>query len=153
MPHKKNPDVFEIIRGKCNRLQAIPSEIAYITTNLPFGYNRDLQLIKEILMPCFSDIIACLHLAQVMMSQIIIQDGIIDDEKYKYIFSVEEVNRLVLEGLPFRDAYKKVGMDINNGVFSPDKTVNHTHEGSIGNLCTAEIKKKFDDVFSLFKTE
>lgn len=151
MPHKKNPDVFELIRGKCNRVQAIPSEISYITTNLPFGYNRDLQLMKEILMPCFADIKACLQLAQVMLSQIIIKDGIIDDEKYVYIFSVEEVNRLVLEGMPFRDAYKKVGIDINNGIFTPDKNVSHTHEGSIGNLCNVHIACKFNKVFGEFK--
>jgi len=150
MPHKKNPDVFELIRGKCNRMQAIPSEISYITTNLPFGYNRDLQLIKEILMPCFADIKSCLQLAQVMLSKIIIKDGIINDDKYKYIFSVEEVNKLVLQGMPFRDAYRKVGIDINNGIFEPEKTVNHTHEGSIGNLCTREIRDKFTSIYESF---
>mgnify|MGYP001810034873 CR=1 FL=1 len=154
MPHKKNPDVFEIIRGKCNRLQAVPNEIAYITTNLPFGYNRDLQLIKEILMPCFADIKACLQLACVMLEYIIIKDGIINDDKYVYLFSVEEVNKLVLKGMPFRDAYKKVGIEINQGIFNPERSVNHTHEGSIGNLCNDKITAKFNDIFSsitLFK--
>lgn len=150
MPHKKNPDVFELIRGKCNRLQAVPNEISYITTNLPFGYNRDLQLIKEILMPCFADIKACLQLACVMFEQIKIKDGIINDDKYIYIFSVEEVNKLVLEGMPFRDAYKKVGIEINEGKFSPERSVVHTHEGSIGNLCNDKIKAKFEAVAKEF---
>ena len=148
MPHKKNPDVFEIIRGKCNRLQAVPNEISYITTNLPFGYNRDLQLIKEILMPCFADIKACLQLACLMLENIIIKDGIINDDKYVYLFSVEEVNKLVLAGTPFRDAYKKVGIEINKGIFNPERSVNHTHEGSIGNLCNDKITAKFNDIFS-----
>jgi argininosuccinate lyase len=152
MPHKKNPDVFELIRGKCNRLQAVPNEISYITTNLPFGYNRDLQLLKEILMPCFADIKACAQLTCVMLKEIKIKDGIINDDKYIYIFSVEEVNRLVLEGMPFRDAYKKVGIEINQGKFTPDRSVNHTHEGSIGNLCNDKIKAKFDAVAKEFVT-
>jgi argininosuccinate lyase len=150
MPHKKNPDVFELIRGKCNRLQAVPNEISFITTNLPFGYNRDLQLLKEILMPCFADIKACAQLACVMFEQIKVKDGIINDDKYIYIFSVEEVNRLVVEGMPFRDAYKKVGIEINDGKFTPDRTVNHTHEGSIGNLCNDKIKAKFDAIAKEF---
>jgi len=150
MPHKKNPDVFELIRSKCNKLQALSTEVSFITTNLPFGYNRDLQLIKEIIIPAFSEIVACLQLTQIMLSNISIKDSIIDDEKYKYIFSVEVVNKLVLEGVPFRDAYKKVGIDINNGIFNPLKTVNHTHEGSIGNLCTNEIKRNFSRIFLQF---
>jgi len=150
MPHKKNPDVFELIRGKCNRLQAVPNEISYITTNLPFGYNRDLQLIKEILMPAFADIKACVQLACVMLERIKIKDGIINDTKYDYIFSVEEVNRLVVEGMPFRDAYKKVGIEINEGKFSPERSVVHTHEGSIGNLCNDQIKAKFEAVAKEF---
>lgn len=152
MPHKKNPDVFELIRSKCNRLQAIPSEIGFITTNLPFGYNRDLQIIKEVLMPFFEEIRACLRLTQVMLENIIITKDIIKDSKYKYIFSVEEVNKLVVNGMPFRDAYKKIGIDINEGKFDPETTVYHTHEGSIGNLCNDKIEKKFQKVLNEFQT-
>ncbi|MFW5851842.1 MAG: argininosuccinate lyase, partial [Bacteroidota bacterium] len=150
MPHKKNPDVFEYIRGKCNKLQALPVEIAYITTNLPFGYNRDLQLIKEHFLPAFDEIISCMDIANVLFSHIQISDGILDDSKYDYLFSVDEVNRRVLEGIPFRDAYKQVGLEIQEGKFNPDKSANHTHEGSIGNLCTEEIRRKFNTIFEEF---
>lgn len=150
MPHKKNPDVFELIRAKGNRLQALPGEIAFITTNLPLGYNRDLQIIKEPFIPAFADLKSCLQLARLMFDNVIINKDIINDEKYQYIYSVEEVNRMVLNGTPFRDAYKKIGLDIKDGNYNPDKSINHTHEGSIGNLCNKEIKNKFDLILEQF---
>lgn len=150
MPHKKNPDVFELIRSKGNRMQALSTEIALITTNLPFGYNRDLQIIKEIFIPAFEDLKGSLVLAQLMLKNISITPGIINDKKYEYIFSVEEVNNAVLAGVPFRDAYKNIGMDIKQGRFNPSKTVNHTHEGSIGNLCNDKIAAKFDAIYNGF---
>ncbi len=153
MPHKKNPDVFELIRAKCNRLQALPTEIAFITTNLPFGYNRDLQIIKEHFLPAFTELISCIDMAVLLFKNIIISEDIIDKPIYDYLFSVDEVNRLVLEGMPFRDAYKQVGMDIKNGSFSPDKTVTHTHKGSIGNLCTQNIQEKCSRIIAEFSFE
>lgn len=150
MPHKKNPDVFELIRAKCNKLQALPVEISYITTNLPFGYNRDLQIIKENFLPAFQELNACIDIMKLMFENITISQNIIDAPMYNYLFSVDEVNRLTQEGMPFRDAYKKVGVDINNGNFNPDKTAKHTHEGSIGNLCNNEIKIKFNAVLQEF---
>lgn len=153
MPHKKNPDVFELIRGKGNRLQSLPTEIAFITTNLPFGYNRDLQIIKEPFIPAFEDLKACLELAHLMFDNIIIKDEIVNDDKYKYIFSVEVVNNAVLNGVPFRDAYKQVGTSIEEGSYQPDTNVVHTHEGSIGNLCNAEISAKFNNVLADFDFE
>jgi len=153
MPHKKNPDVFEIIRGKCNKLQALPAEIAFITTNLPFGYNRELQIIKESFMPAFEEVKSCMDMMCLMLSNITITDNILDDSKYDYLFSVDEVNRLALEGMPFRDAYIKVGRDINKGEFSPQKVAKHTHEGSIGNLCTQEIKNKYNVLVEHFGFE
>lgn len=142
MPHKKNPDVFEIMRGKCNRLQSLPNELTVLTANLPLGYNRDLQLMKDILFPAFTELTECLHMAGFMLEHIKVKDGILDDPRYDYIFTVEEVNRLVLEGMPFRDAYRKVGMDVQNGTFRPNRTVGHTHMGSIGNLCNSSIRTK-----------
>ena len=153
MPHKKNPDVFELIRAKCNRLQALPTEIAFITTNLPFGYNRDLQIIKEHFLPAFSEIISCMDMAVLLLKHISIAENIIDKPMYDYLFSVDEVNRLVLEGMPFRDAYKQVGMDIKNGTFSPEKNIMHTHKGSIGNLCTQSIQEKCSRIVSEFSFE
>lgn len=140
MPHKKNPDVFELTRAKCNKLQALPTEITLIVNNLPSGYFRDMQLIKEIFLPAFDELNNCISMVGRMLSEIKVNENIIDDDKYSYIFSVEEVNRLVLSGVPFRDAYKKVGLDIENGNFKPDKSVNHTHQGSIGNLCNEQIE-------------
>ena len=140
MPHKKNPDVFELSRAKCNKLQALPTEITLITNNLPSGYFRDMQLIKEIFLPSFDELNNCISMIGRMIGEIKVNDEVINDDKYTYIFSVEEVNRLVLEGMPFRDAYKKVGMDIENGKFTHDRKVNHTHEGSIGNLCNEHIE-------------
>lgn len=139
MPHKKNPDVFELTRAKCNKLQGLPTEIALITNNLPSGYFRDLQIIKEIFVPSFEEMNDCLSMVTRMMGEVKINEHILDDPKYLLIFSVEEVNRLVLEGVPFRDAYKQVGLEIEKGNFEHDKQVNHTHEGSIGNLCNDQI--------------
>lgn len=139
MPHKKNPDVFELTRAKCNKIQSIPYQISLITNNLPSGYFRDLQIIKEIYIPAFEDLIDCLEMTTLMMERIEVNRNILSDKKYDLAFSVEEVNRLVLSGVPFRDAYKQVGMEIENGDFVPDKAIKHTHEGSIGNLCNNEI--------------
>jgi argininosuccinate lyase len=150
MPHKKNPDVFELIRSHCNRIKALPNEITLMTTNLPSGYHRDLQLLKEHLFPAFHTLKDCLEMAGLMLSNIEIKKDILADEKYKYLFSVEEVNKLVNAGMPFRDAYKKVGLDIEAGNFSYTPTVKHTHEGSIGNLGTAEIKKQMQKVVDSF---
>ena len=141
MPHKKNPDVFEIMRAKCNRLQALPMDIAMIMNNLPSGYFRDLQIIKELFLPAFADIKECLAMATYIIERIEVNKEILNDSRYDAMFSVEEVNRLATEGMPFRDAYKKVGLDIEAGTFTPNKEVRHTHEGSIGNLCNEEIKK------------
>ena len=140
MPHKKNPDVFELIRSKCNSIKALPNEITMMTTNLPSGYHRDLQLLKEHLFPAFNTLKDCLQMAALMLSNISVKENIVADEKYKYIFSVEEVNKLVLQGMPFRDAYKKIGLDIEAGKFTYSTEVNHTHEGSIGNLCNENIE-------------
>lgn len=150
MPHKKNPDVFELIRGKCNKLQALPNEIAMITTNLPSGYHRELQLIKENFFPAFDTIKSCLDLAGFMLSQVKVKENILDDKKYKFVFSVELVNKLVLEGMPFRDAYKVVGKQISSGEYNPSPSINHTHEGSIGNLMTNEIAHAMQDVINGF---
>jgi len=150
MPHKKNPDVFELIRSHCNRIKALPNEIMLMTTNLPSGYHRDLQLLKEHLFPAFKTLKDCIEIAGLMLTNIEIKENILTDKKYKYLFSVEEVNKLVNTGMPFRDAYKKVGMDIESGNFTYDTTVNHTHEGSIGNLCTEEIKEKMNKAIVAF---
>ncbi|SHN11280.1 argininosuccinate lyase [Mucilaginibacter sp. OK098] len=150
MPHKKNPDVWEIMRGKCNRLQALPNDVAMMTTNLPSGYHRELQLLKELLFPAFADLKNCLHMATFMLQNITVNKDILNDPKYAYLFSVEEVNRMVLSGTPFRDAYKQVGLAIEKGDFKPDKQVNHTHEGSIGNLMNEEITASFDKLISSF---
>src|SRR6201985_2879645 len=150
MPHKKNPDVWEIMRGKCNRLQALPNDVALMTTNLPSGYHRELQLLKELLFPAFTDLKACLHIAAFMLQHIEVKTDLLNDPKYAYLFSVEEVNRLVLNGTPFRDAYKQVGLAIEQGNFNPDKKVNHTHEGSIGNLGNEQIKASMNKVVKSF---
>lgn len=139
MPHKKNPDVFELTRAKCNKLQALPYQITLIANNLPSGYFRDLQIIKELFLPAFDELDDCLHMVDLMMAQIEVNTHIIDDPRYNYMFSVEEVNRRVQAGVPFRDAYKQVGLEIEAGQFTPDKHIAHTHEGSIGNLCNDRI--------------
>lgn len=146
MPHKKNPDVFEIMRGKCNRLQSVPNEIALLTANLPLGYNRDLQLLKDIIFPATTELIECLDMAEFMLGHILVRDGIVDDSRYDYLFTVEEVNRLVLEGMPFREAYKKVGLEVQDGTYRPVREVHHTHAGSISNLCNEEIARKFHSI-------
>lgn len=153
MPHKKNPDVWEIMRGKCNRLQALPNDVAMMTTNLPSGYHRELQLLKELLFPAFGELKHCLNMAAFMLQHIEVKADILNDPKYAYLFSVDEVNKLVLEGMPFRDAYKKVGADIEQGNFNPDKKANHTHEGSIGNLNNAEIAAAMGKVLQSFDFE
>ncbi|KXK31426.1 MAG: argininosuccinate lyase, partial [Bacteroidetes bacterium OLB12] len=150
MPHKKNPDVFEFIRAKCNSLQALPNELSMVTTNLPSGYHRDLQLLKEKLFPAIQTLKDCLHMTHLMISSLQVKENILADEKYKYLFSVEEVNKLVLGGMPFRDAYKKVGLDIEQGKFSYTTHINHTHEGSIGNLMTAKIESNFQEILKRF---
>ena len=153
MPHKKNPDVFELIRSHGNRIKALPNEIMLMTTNLPSGYHRDLQLLKEHLFPAFQTLKDCLTMASLMLSNISIKENILADEKYKYVFSVEEVNKLVLQGVPFRDAYKQVGMAIEEGKFTYTTNVNHVHEGSIGNLCNAEINQMMQQTFDQFSFE
>jgi len=150
MPHKKNPDVWELIRSYGNKLQALPNEVAMMTTNLPSGYHRDLQLLKENLFPAFQTLRNCLQMAGLMLNNMQVKENILDDEKYRYLFSVEVVNKLVLEGVPFREAYKQVGMDIEKGTFVPAKEVHHTHAGSIGNLCTAQVKTLMDEVLKEF---
>ena len=153
MPHKKNPDVFELTRAKCNRLQSLPGQITLILNNLPSGYFRDMQLIKEAFLPAFDELCSILNMVERMISQIIVVDGVANDERYKYMFSVEEVNRLTREGMPFRDAYKKVGLDIEAGRFEPVKEVHHTHAGSIGNLCNDRITDLFNDTVDEFGFE
>lgn len=153
MPHKKNPDVFELTRAKCNKIQALPYEITLITNNLPSGYFRDLQLVKENFLPAFDDIIAIIGMVNAMTAQIKVNESIVDDDRYRYMFSVEEVNRLTLEGMPFRDAYKKVGLEIEAGKFNAVKEVHHTHEGSIGNLCNDRIKALYDKTLAEFNFE
>jgi argininosuccinate lyase len=150
MPHKKNPDVFELIRSHCNRIQALPNEIMLMTTNLPSGYQRDLQLLKEHIIPAFENLNNCLQMAGLMLSNIQVKKNLLQDEKYKFLFSVEEVNKLVLQGIPFRDAYKKVGLDIEQDNFNYSISVNHTHEGSIGNLCNTQIQQAMTDIIQKF---
>ncbi|MCQ2336579.1 MAG: argininosuccinate lyase [Paludibacteraceae bacterium] len=150
MPHKKNPDVFELTRAKCNKIQSIPNEIMMITNNLPSGYFRDLQIIKESYMPMFDEILDCLNMVKRMMAEITVNENVLGDSKYDCIFSVEEVNRLATEGMPFRDAYKKVGLDIEAGKFKANKEIHHTHEGSIGNLCNDKIAALMDGVLNQF---
>ncbi|RLD81736.1 MAG: argininosuccinate lyase [Bacteroidetes bacterium] len=150
MPHKKNPDVFELLRAKCNKIQALPNEILLITNNLPLGYFRDLQIIKENFIPVFNEMKENMEILTFMLSKIKVKDHIVEDEKYEYLFSVEEVNKRVVAGMPFRDAYKEVGLDIEKGNFNPEKVVNHTHEGSIGNLCNDKISDKMDSIIKEF---
>ncbi|WBU90203.1 argininosuccinate lyase [Cellulophaga omnivescoria] len=145
MPHKKNPDVFELIRGKCNKLQAIPNQLILITNNLPSGYHRDLQLVKEVIIPAIQDIKACLEILTFSLKEVRVNETILEDPKYDYLFSVDTLNELVLSGIPFRDAYKKMGKEINEGTFAPKKDIKHTHQGSLGNLCLQEIRDKLID--------
>lgn len=148
MPHKKNPDVFELLRAKCNRLQALPTDIILIMNNLPCGYFRDLQIIKELFLPAFGEIKECIAMATYIIKRIEVNESILEDNRYDAMFSVEEVNRLAAEGMPFRDAYKKVGLDIEAGTFTPNKKINHTHEGSIGNLCNEQITAFMESTYN-----
>ncbi|OPC40593.1 argininosuccinate lyase [Elizabethkingia miricola] len=148
MPHKKNPDVFELVRAKSNRIQSLPNELTLMINNLPSGYHRDWQLTKEIIFPGIETLKDCLQILDFMLQHIVVKDGILKDEKYKYLFSVEAVNREVLNGLPFREAYKKIGLEIENNQFQASTSVNHTHKGSIGNLSTEEIRENFYKVFN-----
>lgn len=153
MPHKKNPDVFELTRAKCNKLQGLPQQIILISNNLPSGYFRDLQIIKEVFLPAFDELKDCLRMVTHMMREVKVNEHILDDDKYSLLFSVEEVNRRVLAGMPFRDAYKQVGLDIEADKFIPSKSVNHTHEGSIGNLCNESITAIMRSVIGSFSFE
>lgn len=153
MPHKKNPDVWELVRGKCNRIKALPTDLTLTISNLPSGYHRDLQLLKEQIIPVISDLKDSLALAELMLKNTEVKKGIMNESKYQLAFSVEVVNKLVLSGVPFRDAYKQVAFDIKNGKFKPETSINHTHEGSIGNLCNDQIDRKFTDVAASFDFE
>jgi argininosuccinate lyase len=153
MPHKKNPDVFELIRAHCNRIKALPNEIMLMTTNLPSGYHRDLQLLKEHLFPAFQVLRDCMSMAGLMLSNITIKENILADDKYKYLFSVEEVNKLVLQGVPFRDAYRQVGLDIEAGQFTYSPELNHVHEGSIGEPCNQQVAEMMQRVLASFDFE
>ena len=156
MPHKKNPDVFELTRAKCNKIQALPQTVMLIMNNLPSGYFRDLQIIKEAFLPSFDELKDCLRMAAYIINKMKVNEHILDNPIYDNMFSVEEVNRLASNGMPFRDAYKKVGLDIESGNFTPNKQIHHTHEGSIGNLCNDRIEalmQKTIDEFGFFKVE
>ena len=156
MPHKKNPDVFELTRAKCNKIQALPQTVMLIMNNLPSGYFRDLQIIKEVFLPSFDELKDCLRMAAYIINRMKVNEHILDNAIYDNMFSVEEVNRLASKGMPFRDAYKKVGLDIESGNFTPQKQIHHTHEGSIGNLCNDKIEalmQKTIDEFGFFKVE
>ncbi|MDT7829217.1 argininosuccinate lyase [Pricia sp. S334] len=147
MPHKKNPDVFELVRGKCNKLQSIPNQLALVINNLPSGYHRDLQLVKEIIVPAIQDMKACIEIMTFSLKEIRVDNNILDDPKYDYLFSVDTLNELVQNGMPFRDAYKKMGQEIEAGTFAPKRDIDHTHEGSLGNLCLKEIREKMQKLF------
>lgn len=150
MPHKKNPDIFELIRGKCNILQGVPTELTLLTNNLPSGYHREMQLTKEVLFPAINTIKDCLYIMEYTLNHVQVKDHILEDDKYQYLFSVENVNNLVLNGVSFRDAYVQVGQSIENQNFEPNKNLKHSHEGSIGNLCNEEIQQEFEKVFDKF---
>ncbi len=151
MPHKKNPDVWELLRASANRIESVPNEIALLTTNLPHGYHRDFQLLKEILFPAIDKMHSMLSMAGFMLSNIKVNTDILANPLYDYLFTVEEVNRRVLSGTPFRDAYKQVGIEVNEGRFKADKSVSHTHKGSIGNLATTDIRSKMENLLRMFK--
>lgn len=153
MPHKKNPDVFELIRARCNKLQALPTQVVMIMNNLPCGYFRDLQEIKEVFLPAFDQLLSCLRMATYIVARMRVNEHILDDARYDLMFSVEEVNRLASEGMPFRDAYKKVGLDIEAHQFTPNKEIHHTHEGSIGNLCNDRIAALMQGTYARFGFE
>ncbi len=150
MPHKKNPDVFELVRSHCNKIQSIPYQISLMINNLPSGYFRDLQILKEVFLPAFQELNDCINIAGFAIDNMTINKNILADDRYKFVFSVEDVNKLVQQGVPFRDAYKQVGALINGGLYEPSRNLNHTHEGSLGNLCLAEISGKMDNVIQSF---
>ncbi|HPF52745.1 MAG TPA: argininosuccinate lyase [Draconibacterium sp.] len=150
MPHKKNPDVFELLRARCNKIQGVPAQITGIINNLPSGYFRDLQMVKEVFLPMFREVNDCINIAALALQNMSINKNILDDPRYDYLFSVEEVNNLVLKGIPFREAYKIVGEKIEKGAFSPNKKITHTHEGSIGNLCLGSIQTKKQETIAQF---
>lgn len=153
MPHKKNPDVFELVRSHCNKIQAIPYQINLMTNNLPSGYFRDLQILKEVFIPAFEELSDCIHIAGFAIDNMKVNTNVMDDDRYKYVYSVEDVNKLVLQGVPFRDAYKQIGTQINAGTYEPTREVNHTHAGSLGNLCLDEIAEKMVNVLESFEFE
>jgi argininosuccinate lyase len=153
MPHKKNPDVFELVRAHCNKIQAIPTQISLMTNNLPSGYFRDLQLLKEVFLPSFQELLDCISIAGFAIDNMTVNTNLLADDRYKYVFSVEEVNKLVMQGVPFRDAYKMIGSQINSGTYKPTRDVNHTHAGSVGNLCLDEIAEKMVAVIEGFEFE
>jgi argininosuccinate lyase len=153
MPHKKNPDVFELIRSRCNKIQAIPQQILLMMNNLPSGYFRDLQEIKEVFLPVFDQLTDCLEMATYIVEKMTVNENILDDPRYDPMFSVETVNRLAASGLPFRDAYRKVGLEIEAGTFMAEKSVKHTHEGSLGNLCNQEIATIMQQIIEKFRFE
>ena len=153
MPHKKNPDVFELIRAKCNKIQGLPYQLTLISNNLPSGYFRDLQVMKEVLLPAFAELAECLDMTYYALQNIKVNPSILNDKKYDYLFTVEAVNRLVLKGMPFRDAYREVGRQVTEGEFVPVKTIEHTHEGSIGNLCLEAIARKKEEALAGFRFE
>ena len=150
MPHKKNPDVFELLRSHCNKIQAMPTQITLMVNNLPSGYFRDLQIVKAVFLPAFQDLKNCLEIACFALSEITVKDGLLNDDRYKFVYSVEDVNRLVMQGVPFRDAYKQVGMSIQSGNYEPDRRIEHSHAGSLGNLCLPQIRQKMKSVVDLF---
>jgi argininosuccinate lyase len=150
MPHKQNPDVLELVRGHCNRIKALPNEIMLMTTNMPSGYHRDWQLLKENLFPAFGQLKNCLQMMELMLSNLQVKTHILDDQKYQHLFTVEAVNALVLQGIPFRDAYRQIGAEVETGTFSYQGSLQHTHEGSIGNLCNADIANMMDAVLLRF---
>ncbi len=151
MPHKKNPDVFELVRSHCNKIQAIPYQVSLMINNLPSGYFRDLQILKEVFLPAFDELLDCIHIAGFAIDHMKISTNILADDRYKYVFSVEDVNKLVKNGVPFRDAYKQIGGQINAGTYEPTREVNHTHAGSIGNLCLEQISQRMKNVAKSFE--
>lgn len=153
MPHKKNPDVFELVRSHCNKIQAIPYQISLMTNNLPSGYFRDLQILKEVFLPAFQELSDCIRIAGFAIDHMTINTNVMADERYQYVYSVEDVNKLVMSGLPFRDAYKIIGKQIQEGTYQPSREVNHTHSGSLGNLCLKEIAEKMKDTVGAFEFE
>ncbi|MEI8113808.1 MAG: argininosuccinate lyase [Bacteroidia bacterium] len=151
MPHKKNPDVFELVRSHCNKIQAIPYQISLMTNNLPSGYFRDLQILKEVFLPAFQELLDCIHIAGFAIDNMIVNTDLMNDDRYRNVFSVEDVNKLVQQGVPFRDAYKQVGSQINAGTYEPSREISHTHQGSIGNLCLEQISDRMKNIIQSYE--